>query len=133
MGTAACPPLIVGVVARFRPSALTASVTVPAPLVSSSTPTCAVNLLQTPPRYTCTVLTEFVPRPFAKPTPAMEIGRPSPAACSPTLVSRSTGPQPLVAERNGRSLTATVPLGGRGGTARTIRSSELVASAPSCV
>ena len=62
----------------------------------------------------------------------MVIGWPSPAACSPLLVSRSTGPQPLVADRNGRSLTASVPAGGGGGTERTIRSSELLAGRAPC-
>src|SRR5215813_7297499 len=57
----------------------------------------------------------------------MVIGWPSPAACSPLLVSRSTGPQPLVADRNGRSLTASGPGGGGGGTDRMIRSSEFIA------
>src|SRR5882757_7294828 len=56
----------------------------------------------------------------------MVIGLPSPTAASPLLVSRSTGPQPLVADRNGRLLTATGPLGGAAGTAPTIRSSVTV-------
>jgi len=62
----------------------------------------------------------------------MVIGWPSPAACSPLLVSRSTGPQPLVADRKGRSLTASVPAGGGGGTDRMIRSSELLAGRARC-
>ena len=62
----------------------------------------------------------------------MVIGWPSPAACSPLLVSRSTGPQPFVADRNGRSLTASLPGGGGGGTDRTIRSSELLAARARC-
>src|SRR5690242_12766564 len=62
----------------------------------------------------------------------MVIGRPSPAACSPLLVSRSTGPQPLLAERNGRSLTSCVPGEGAGGTERTIRSSDTLCSVLGC-
>src|SRR3954451_15311028 len=130
MGTAACRPLTVGVVTRFRPSALTAKATVPAPLVSSSTPTCAVNRVQAPPRYSWTELTELVPRPLANLAPAIEIGLPSPAACSPTLVSRSTGPQPLVAARNGRSLTASGPAGGGGRRVPARRASPLLRGLP---
>lgn len=50
MGTAACRPRTVGVVTRVLPSAITEKVTVPAPPVSSSTPTSAVNREQFPPR-----------------------------------------------------------------------------------
>src|SRR6266496_1648747 len=46
----------------------------------------------------------------------MLIVLPSPAAVSPLLMSFSTGPQPLVAETHGMSLTATVPVGGCGTT-----------------
>ena len=49
------------------------------------------------------------------------------------FVSRSTGPHPLVADRNGRSLTASVPLGGGAGIARTMRSSWFVLGLPDCV
>src|SRR5438034_191344 len=43
----------------------------------------------------------------------MVIVRPSPAACSPLLRSRSTGPQPLAAEVQDRSLSSRVPAAGR--------------------
>src|SRR5689334_16741293 len=42
----------------------------------------------------------------------MVSGAPSPAALSPLLVSRSTGPQPLVADSQGRSPRYDVPAGG---------------------
>src|ERR1700744_5665159 len=101
-----------GVVASVLPSPATLNVTVPAPPVSSSTPTCAVNLVHLPAREISPSLGEFVPRPFANATWLIVIGFPSPAACSPLLVSRSTGPHPLVADRNGRSLTRSVPARG---------------------
>src|SRR5689334_7236284 len=62
----------------------------------------------------------------------MVIGLPSPAFASPLLVSRSTGPQPFVAVRNGSELTATCPAGGAGGTAPTIRSSAADPGRPAC-
>src|SRR4051794_20777987 len=63
----------------------------------------------------------------------MVMGRPSPGWFSPTLVSRSTGPQPLVADRKGRSLTATDPGGGGAGIERTMRSSAFVVALPDWV
>src|SRR4051794_35637827 len=57
------------------------------------------------------------------------MGLPSPAAASPLLVLRSTGPQPLVAERNGRALTAVSVLGGAG-MPRVTRASEAVWDRP---
>src|SRR5690348_10762592 len=62
----------------------------------------------------------------------MVIGLPSPAAASPLLVSRSTGPQPFVAVRKGSELTATCPAGGAGGTAPTIRSPVAEPGRPGC-
>src|SRR5690349_20364707 len=57
------------------------------------------------------------PRPFAKTTPFMVSGWPSPAGFSPLLVSFSTGPQPLTACSQVRSLMYEVPApGGAGGT-----------------
>src|SRR3954468_14405023 len=55
------------------------------------------------------------PRPFGYTTPPSVIGCPSPALASPLLVSRSTGPQPLV-DWNGRSLPYASPCGAGGGT-----------------
>src|SRR5215468_3219217 len=63
----------------------------------------------------------------------MVIGWPSPAACSPTLASRSTGPQPLVADSHCTSLTWSWPAGGSGGTDPTIRSSLKLRRLASCV
>src|SRR3954471_18399467 len=62
----------------------------------------------------------------------MVIGLPSPASASRLLASRSTGPQPFVAVRNGSELTATSPAGGAGGTAPTIRSPDAEPGRPAC-
>src|SRR3954468_20938852 len=109
-------PVRTGVVVSVRPSAVTEKVTEPYGATSSSMPTVAVNLLQLPPRKNATSLSVWVPSPLAWTVPRIVIGSPSPAACSPLEVSRSTGPQPLLLETNDRSLRYGLPVGGGIGT-----------------
>src|SRR4051812_6490993 len=53
-----------------------------------------------------------VPSPLAYVVPPMVRVCPSPAACSPLLRLRSTGPQPFAAELHGRSPSWLIPVGG---------------------
>src|SRR6478735_1099143 len=62
----------------------------------------------------------------------MVIGLPSPAPRSPTLWSRSTGPQPLVALSGSASDRADSPAG-RGTPTRTVKGAVEVSQEPECV
>src|SRR5262249_54592759 len=67
-----------------------------AELTSSSAPTYALNVLHLPPSPNVTLELACTPRPLSSVVPPIEIGRPSPAAAPPLLVSLSIGPSPLV-------------------------------------
>src|SRR5690606_38034 len=100
---------------RGCPSPTTEKVTEPRGACRSLTPTTAYSSLQRPSVASTTSATAWVPSPRRYTTPSIDSGPPSPAAVSPLLWSRSTGPQPLLADTNGISLIQVQPGGGGGG------------------
>src|SRR5439155_3905613 len=77
----------------------------------SSTPTSAATALHWPFIWNTTSLAACVPSPDANLVPLTVSARPSPAAFSPLLMLRSTGPQPLVADTQASSPRFEVPCG----------------------
>src|SRR5690242_3093290 len=115
-GSGVLLPVTVGDFHKDFPSPMTSNVTSPRSPTSSSTPTIAVKDSQ-PLRVTVTDESACVPRPLACSVPPTVSGRPSPAACSPLDMSRSTGPHPLVLASKFMSLIHCSPATG-GGTGR---------------
>src|SRR5215207_10897898 len=101
--------------------------------MSSSTPTFAVKAEQLPPSRTLTDDGAWVPSPLAYCVPSSVSGPPSRAPSSPLLLSRSTGPQPLLESIHSRSLTQGCPVGAGGSGLSAMIAAKKPRPSPGCL